>query len=153
MNNFFLEMSGNLHSYAFETSEIVPIPSYSHSFVEKSLPCCDTELCKEPDDELNMAEAKKWLTRKGKDLTKYERFILVMPSCDNMAYAGLAGLHKPDSWLNGMDNGKENFAATMAHELGHNLGAEHSEYSNVNTAINFPFSEMQSCQKDIFRSQ
>ena len=75
-----------------------------------------------PDDEKNIAVAKAWLKdNKGFDISKFKRFILVMPSCDNMAYAGLAGLHKPDSWLNGMDDGVDTFAATMAHELA-NLG-------------------------------
>ena len=46
VNDFFVEMSGNKHSYAFETSEIVPISSYSYTFQSKAKPCCDTTRCK-----------------------------------------------------------------------------------------------------------
>jgi len=77
-----------------------------------------TSVC---DPDLWMSQANAAAAAAGVDLAGYQHHIYLFPSVGACGWAGLADMPGRDSFINGTISTR-----VMAHELGHNLGAQHA---------------------------
>ena len=127
VNPFFLENSAGRQGYVYE---ITPMFNSSLYGQQKGSRCCVPGYCKQPPDYKIMEEMKSIARANGYSIDDYDRFVVMIPRCANADYEGMAYVNDKEIWLNGFKSQKD-FAITLAHELGHANGVEHSEFLNI----------------------
>ena len=75
------------------------------------------------DDDRYLTQAETLAAASGKPLTAYQHVIVVMPDTPACPFSGEAIVSGRNVWVNG---GASFDLATLAHELGHNLGVYHA---------------------------
>ena len=83
------------------------------------------------EDERYLDQATIFAAAAGKPLTGYQHVIVVMPSASACPFSGEAYVSGRNVWVNGGPNFD---LATLAHELGHNLGLYHAGKLDCGTA-------------------